>query len=120
MAMQDIQTVFNTEEPENEAYAAALNEYAENLWKENKLHHKLWRMAKAANIAGDSYLYFADEKIIQLIKNTDMHLSNENDKDISAEDNMNAEKSQFPVSLPAANEKRGSYGFPPFPAFFLK
>ncbi len=85
MAMQDIQTVFSTDNAEYEEYANALNEYAEELWQKNKLHDKLWRMAKAACITGDHYLYFADERNLQLIDNIDMHLSNENDKDIQSQ-----------------------------------
>lgn len=77
MAMQDIQTVFSSDEEEYQEYANALNDYAKNLWQRAKLHDNLRQLAKGGCIAGDDYMYFADESEVQLIDNVDIHFADE-------------------------------------------
>ena len=85
MAMQDIQTVFSTDEAGYEDYTNMLNDYAEDLWQRMKLHDRLWRMAKEASIAGDNYIYIADEDKAQNIDNVDIYFANENNSDIQSQ-----------------------------------
>lgn len=63
--------------------AELLNEKAARTWERLKLDSKCWEIIRAAAIAGDSYLYFFDEKHnCQIIEKTDIFFADEQQTDI--------------------------------------
>lgn len=61
-----------------------LNTLALQLWEQLKMDSKCWQAVKAAGIAGDSYVYFYEDRGIkcQHINNTDIFLGDERQPDI--------------------------------------
>lgn len=59
-----------------------LNHYAAKQWERLKMYSLMWELNKASHIAGDAYLYFYDETGAQLIDNTNIYLSDEQNPDL--------------------------------------
>ena len=82
MAMQDIQSVFTSDDEQYQKVAEALNKYSENVWEDAKLRDHLRKMAKDACISGNAYLYMADINNFQQVDTCDMYLADEVDGEI--------------------------------------
>jgi hypothetical protein len=59
-----------------------LNRYAERLWEHEKMTSKMWDMNRDAAVCGNSFLYFYDQSKSQLVDNTAIYFSDEQNPNI--------------------------------------